>query len=243
MKDTKNKNSERIMIETVELDRIILDAIKDEFPRNLIPESYVAEPKAYPQVSEMVSSRTKEAHMELYKDYVEMMNRVSAELDAAPRGVDEVNSNHSRFRSLKLDESYNVNAAWLHELYFANCFDPHSEIHMDSLSFMRLERDFGTFDDWQRDLFACALSAGEGWVVCGYHMFLKRYVNMVVSHHSGDVMVGVYPVFVVDMWSHAYNRDYLNDKESYLTSRMREIDWNVVEERFAKAEAIHEAIK
>lgn len=241
MSSTDKKTADALL-ESLDLDGIIKKAIRSEVPR-ILPESYVAEPKSYPQVSEMASSKTKEAHMRLYQDYVETMNRVSAELDSAARGAEEVSANHSQFRSLKLDETYNVNATWLHELYFANCFDPHSEIYMDSLSYMRLERDFGTFDDWQKDFMACALSSGEGWAVCGYHLFLKRYVNMIVSHHSGDVMLGLYPIFVVDMWAHAYHRDYLDDKQSYLISRMREIDWNVVEERVTKAEAMAEALK
>jgi Fe-Mn family superoxide dismutase len=114
---------------------------------------------------------------------------------------------------------------------------------MDSIAYLKLQRDFGTFDDWQRDFIACALAAGNGWVVCGYHTFLKRYVNMLVSHHSGDIMVGVYPVVVVDMWEHSYYRDYLSDKKSYLISQMREFNWTVIEDRFKRAEAISAAVK
>jgi len=177
----------------------------------------------------------------LYKGYVETLNKISAELDTADRG--SADSKHSQYRSLKLDEVYNLNATWLHELYFANAFDPHSEITMDSLSYMRLERDWGTFEDWQRDFMACALSAGSGWAVCGYHTFLQRYVNTVVSHHSGDVMLGLYPVIVVDMWEHAYFRDYLTDKKSHLVARMREFNWGVIEERFSKAESMAQVLK
>lgn len=49
-----------------------------------------------------------------------------------------------------------MNGSYLHELYFANIADSQSRISMDSLSYMRLNRDFGTFDNWQRDFIACA---------------------------------------------------------------------------------------
>jgi Fe-Mn family superoxide dismutase len=209
--------------------------------RGKLDESYVAEPKPYKQVSELVSQKTKDAHTELYKKYVETLNAVSTELDTAERS--SADSRHSDFRSLKLDEAYNLNSVWLHELYFANCFDPHSEVYMDSKAYMRLERDFGTFEDWQKDFMACALSAGNGWAVCGYNMFLRRYVNTVVSNHSQDVMLGLYPLIVVDMHEHSYHRDYLTDKRSYLVAQMREFNWNVIEERFLKAEALHEVLK
>lgn len=208
---------------------------------NPLNESYVAEPKQFKQVSEFVSQKTKDAHVEKYKGYIESLNKVSAKLDTADRV--EVNSRHSDFRSLKLDEVYNLNAAWLHELYFANCFDPHSEVVMDSMAFLKLQRDFGTFDDWQRDFMACALASKNGWAICGYHTFLRKYVNFFVDEHSGNVPVGFIPLIVVDMWEHSYYRDYLNDVKSYLIAQMREFNWQVIEDRFKKAEAIAQVVK
>jgi Fe-Mn family superoxide dismutase len=239
MSSTKSTES---LFEGLDIDGIIKKAVKSELPK-ILPESYVAEPKRYPQVSEFASTKTKEGHNELYQIYVDNTNRISAELDSVDRSAEATSASHSQFRSLKHDEATCLNAVWLHELYFANCFDPHSEVYMDSMAYMRLERDFGTFDDWQKDFIACAMTSGEGWAVLGYHTFLRRYVNMVVDGHSGNLMMGVYPIFVVDMWAHSYHRDYLNDKRSYLISRMREINWNVVEERITKSEAMAEALK
>jgi Fe-Mn family superoxide dismutase len=232
----------------VDVDGIIKKSISKQLRKEMaalpaedLNESYVHEPKQYKQVTEFVSQKAKNAHVELYKGYIESLNKISSELDTAERG--EVNSRHSQFRSLKIDEVYNLNATWLHELYFANCFDPHSEIVMDSIAYIRLQRDFGTFDDWQRDFMACAMSSRNGWAILGYHMFLKKYVNFFVDEHSGSVPVGLYPIVVVDMWQHAYYRDYLNDHKSYLISQMREFNWTVIEERFQKAEQLAQVVK
>lgn len=218
--------------------------VRSEGPRTAAPivaEAYVAEPKPFKQVSELVSQKTKDAHANTYKNYVDSLNRVSAELDSADRS--DVNSHHSEYRSLKEDETLNLNATWLHELYFANCFDPHSEITMDTKAFMRLERDFGSFHDWQKDFIACALAAGQGWVVTGYHTFLRRYVNFAIMGNDRHVPLGLYPLIVVDMHEHAYFRDYVNDKRSYIVAMMREFNWTTIEERFMKAEALHEVLK
>lgn len=213
--------------------------VTSKLPR--LDEAYRHDPKPFKQVSELVSQKTKTSHAELYKGYVDSMNKVSAELDTADRS--DPNPRHSEYRSLKIDEVFNLNAAWLHELYFANCFDPHSEVVMDSMAFLRIERDFGGFEDWQRDFMAAALSSQNGWAVMGYHMFLKKYVNVMIDGHSGHIPVGLYPVIVVDMWEHAYYRDYLNDKKSYLISQMREFNWNVIEERIKKADALGQVLK
>lgn len=235
------------LIEKDQLEKMLKGFVKqavDETVTSKLPkldEAMVHEPKPFKQVSEFVSQKTKSAHEELYKGYVASFNKVSAELDTADR-VD-ANPRHSQYRSLKIDETFNLNAMWLHELYFANCYDPHSEVTMDSMSYLRLERDFGTFDDWQKDFMACALASKAGWAVTGYHMFLRKYVNVMIDEHSGHVPMGVYPVIVVDMWEHAYYRDYLTDKKSYLIAQMREFNWNVIEERFKKAEAIAQVVK
>lgn len=243
-------DKKKVTFADVDVDAVIKDSMKSLLgvsvpkaaqPPSALQESYVHETKPFKQVTEFVSQKTKGAHTDLYKGYVETLNKVSAELDSAHRN--EANSTHSDFRSLKLDEVYNLNAVWLHELYFANCFDPNSEVVMDSTAFLRLQRDFGTFDDWQRDFMACAQSAGNGWAVLGYHTFLKKYVNFMVSHHSGDVPMGLYPVIVVDMWEHAYARDYATDKKSYLVAQMRELNWQVIEERFERAEKIAQAVR
>ena len=217
----------------------VSSTVSDKLPG--LNEAYVHEPKPFKQVSELVSQKTKNSHVELYKGYVESLNKISAELDAVDKT--EVNSRHSKFRSLKLDEVFNLNAAWLHELYFANCFDPHSEIVMDSNSYLRIERDFGSFENWQRDFMACALSSQNGWAVMGYHMFLKKFINVMVDGHDGNIPVGFYPLIVVDMWEHAYYRDYLTDKKSYLISQMREFNWNIIEDRVKKVESIAQVLR
>lgn len=228
------------ILDEVGVEQIIKDSVKGTL-KTLVPEAYAAEVKPYKQVTDFLSQQAKDAHRQLYKGYVESLNKVSAELDSVERA--SVNPRHSTYRSLKLDEAENLNAVWLHELFFANCFDPHSDLTMDSLAYMRLQRDWGTFEEWQQDFMSCALVAGEGWAVCGYHTFLRRYVNTFVGRHSDNVMLGVFPVIVVDMWTHAYHRDYLNDRKSYLVAMMRQFNFEVIEERFKKAEAIAEALK
>lgn len=227
-----------------DLDKIIqetLESLGQGEHKNLVNEALVAEDKPFQTNSDKLSSESIVAHKQLYSTYVGSFNKVSNLLDTVDRNV--VDSRSSVYRSLKLDETYNLNSVWLHELYFAGCFDPNSQVRRDSLSYMRLSRDWGNFSKWQEDFIASAMSCGEGWAVTGYHLYLKRYITTFVSHHSADVMVGLYPIVVVDMWAHAYCKDNMNDKASYLVGRMKEFNWAVIEERFKKAEQLGEALK
>lgn len=235
------------ILKGINVDDLLKVAVKESVRKHLpveeemLQEAYVAQQKPYSQVTEFLTQKTKDAHTRLYQGYIETINRVSAELDTADRS--NVDARHNSFRSGKMDEAYNLNSVWLHELYFANCFDPNSTVYMDSISYLRLQRDWGDFDSWQKDFMATALAVGEGWAVCGYHLYLRRYVNTFVCHHSDSVMLGLYPVVVVDMWSHSYYRDYLDDKKSYLVAQMREFNWDVIDERFKKAEGLAGVVK
>jgi Fe-Mn family superoxide dismutase len=206
-----------------------------------LDESYVTQAKKFALTTELLSEKNKKAHQELFEKYVETLNRVSAELDGVNRS--DANSNHSTFRSLKIDETFNLNGAFLHGLFFENISDPQSQLTMDSLTFMRLERDFGTFDAWQKDFIACAMSSRNGWAITVYNTFLDRYMNVVCDLQSLNVPFSAHPVIVLDMWEHSYYRDYLNDKKAYVFAMMKELDWDVVEKRIKKVEKIGKVLK
>lgn len=206
-----------------------------------INESYVTQAKKYNLSTDLLGEKTNRAHQEIFEGYVESLNAVSAELDTADR--DDANSNDSVFRSLKIDEVFNLNASFLHAYYFENIADPQSKITMDSLAFMRLERDFGTFDAWQKDFIACALSSRNGWAITVFNGFLNRYINVSVDLHNVNVPINSYPVIVLDMEEHAYYRDYLKDKKLYVYAIMKELNWEVIEKRFKKAERISKSLK
>ena len=192
-------------------------------------EAYVPQQKSYSLTTDHISEPAKQDHEKLYKNYVEKLERVSIEVDSADRTA--ADANHSDFRSCKRDEIFNMNAVYLHELFFANCFYPNSELYQESLSYIRISSDWGNFDSWMSEFMACAASARNGWVVLGYSLYLKKMINVFIDGHDGNVPFGIIPVIVIDMWEHAYVRDYGTDKKAYLSAMMGEINWEVVEER------------
>jgi len=203
-------------------------------------EAYVVQAQKYRLPTELLSEKNKAAHQELMENYVKSLNEVSARLDSVDK--DEANLNYSEFRSLKIDEVYNLNAAFLHAMFFENVSDVNSVITMDSMAFMRLERDFGSFENWQKDFIACGLSARNGWVVTVYNSFLRRYMNVVVDLHHQNIPFGSFVCIVVDCWEHSYYKDYLKDRKTYLYAMMKELNWKTIENRFNKAEKINKVI-
>lgn len=221
---------------TDEAKKVIKDTLRLKEKDSSLNEAFSAQPKQVSIRTDFLSPGNIQNHVDLYHGYIKNFNKASAELDAADRS--DVNSNNSSFRSLKIDETYNMNGAYLHELYFSNIGDTQSKITMDSLAYMRLNRDFGSFDDWQRDFIACGKASRCGWVITYLNMYTQSYMNCVIDLHSEQVPVGSYPVIVMDVWQHAYYRDYLGDLNSYMNAMMKELRWSVIEKRFEKADKI-----
>ena len=218
----------------------LLESISKDLGVEDLNEAYVVSDRKFDYRTDAISNSTKQAHQKLLDNYVETLNRISAELDTANR--EDVNPNNAVFRSLKIDETYNINAAFLHGMFFDNIAED-SRITVDSLAYLRLERDFGSFDNWQRDFIAAAMASRNGWAVTVYNTFLKRYMNVVVDLHSLNVPFSSYPVIVLDVWEHAYYKDYLNDRKKYVFAMMKQLNWKVIDERFQRAEDVAEVFK
>jgi Fe-Mn family superoxide dismutase len=204
-----------------------------------LDEAYFTSPKPFNQSTEFLSQKLKDAHEKLYHANIDTLNEISAKLDSAG----ESGANSSEYRSLKIDEIHNLNSVYLHELFFANSFHPESRLYLDDLAYMKLSKEWGEFDRWQEDIIKCAQAARDGWAVTGYSCFLQRYVNTIVDQHSMNVMVGIYPLIVLDLHEHAYSQSFLNNKEDYITVLLKELDWEIINERFTKIESITKLLK
>ena len=204
--------------------------------KKVIKEAYRTTPKKFSLSTEFLSQKTKHARQKEFESYVDGLNDIAAQLEAANR--EDADKYSSEFRNLKISEVHCLNASFLRALHFENISDPQSQLSMDSLTFMRLERDFGNFDEWQKDFIACGMASRSGYVVTGYNTFLNRYMNYVIDEESKNVPVGMHPVIVLDTSEGAYYRDYLDDRKTYIVAMMKELDWDHIGERFKRAERI-----
>ncbi len=217
----------------------LLEDIKSAIDSSLggvLQEAYVTEPKKFDLITDSLSEKTKQYRREEFEDIVSKLNQVSAELDGADR--DETKSTTSDFRRLKIEESHLMNASFLRAMHFENIADTNSSLTMDTLSYMRIARDFGSFEDWQKDFIACCLSSRDGYGVTAYSIFLQRFINLVIDTESLNVPIGVYPVIVLDVAEGAYYRDYGNKRKEYVFAMMKEFNWNKIEKRFEKADKL-----
>ena len=225
------------------LNKDIKSQIKNDLNMNddAINEALSAQQKRFTINTDFLSDENLKNHIELYEDYIANFNKANSKVEANDKN--DVNCNHSNYRSLKLDETHNMNAVYLHEQFFSNIGDNNSNIQMDSLSYMRLARDFGSFDNWQKDFVASACGARNGWVITYLNTYTQTYMNAMVDSHTNNVPAGCLPIIVLDVWQHSYYRDYMKDVKTYVHAMMKQFRWNVIEERIRKGDKVVQVLR
>ena len=175
----------------------------------------------------VVSKKQFDEHMKLYHGYVDKTNAISAQLanDGDRAGA---NATYSLYRGLKKGESYALDGCLLHELYFQNLSD--GKTPMGGATEALLKKQFGSVENWIADCKACGLSA-RGWCVLVYEQRTETCRNLLLDLHNEGLVLGAYPLVVLDMYEHAYFLDYATDKGAYIQSFINGIHWGVVESR------------
>ena len=220
----------------MDLEKKIRAAVAETLGVKRLKEAYVTKAKKFKLPTEFLSVKVKTARQKDFEAYVDALNITSARLDTVSR--DDADRHASEYRQLRCDEIYCLNASFLRAFHFENISDVRSELSMDSLAFMRLERDFGTFDDWQKDFIAAGMSSRDGYAVTAYNIFLGRYMNVVIDGESENVPVGCLPVICLDVSEGSYFKDYLDDRKTYIIAMMKELNWEKIESRIKKSEKV-----
>lgn len=193
-------------------------------------ESYMlkAEEFSFNENITVVDDAQFQAHYSLYEGYINKYNEIDAIFKAGDDQPSEANSTYSKFRGLKRGESYSLNAIILHELYFSNIGGKENVVPDSVLKL--IERDFGTFENWELDFIATA-KASRGWTILAFEQRTQRFMNMSLdTHDMGGIVLG-FPLIVLDVYEHAYFMQYGTDKVSYINNFLYNVNWLTVKDR------------
>ncbi len=182
------------------------------------------------------SEKQVEQHLELYKGYVKKLNEIRSKIARIPyeQRMELTNFSFGEYSELKRREPVAYNGMYLHELYFENLQrEPETSGDLRKA----IEQAFGSQSNWELDLFACGNTATNGWVLLTYDSHDRMLHHNQVWEHSDKVMIGQIPILALDAWEHAFMIDYGTDKLSYMKAFLKNLNWKVVNERFADARA------
>ncbi len=192
------------------------------------------EPKDYlkPKNLEGISDQQIEVHFEAhYKGYVAKYNEIQEKLKSADRS--KANQNYSEYRALKVEESFNYMGVVLHELYFEHLIgggkgQPSNEL--DKL----IENTFGSLENCFEEIKATGIAC-RGWSILSYDLYNHNLVVNGLDAHNNLGMVLTVPLIVLDVYEHAYYIDQRNKRPPYIDAFFKNLNWDVINERFEKA--------
>jgi acetyl/propionyl-CoA carboxylase alpha subunit len=86
-------------------------------------------------------------------------------------------------------------------------------------------------EDWKKDFLTIAKMRGMGWAMLVQDLKTGKLMNTWVNEHDAGMLSDVKIILNVDMFEHAFIKDFGTDRVPYLDSIFAHIDWSVVSER------------
>ena len=195
------------------------------------PKPYEA--KSFPSEGfDGISSEQLQQHFKLYNGYVNNTNTVNTKIaELISKG--EVGT--PEFNELKRRFGFEYSGMRLHEFYFGNLKPGGSSLPADSELRRKIEEDFGSFENWEKDFKATGLMRGIGWAILYQDPHTHRLQNFWVSDHENGHPAGFQPILVMDVWEHAFTVDFKpTEKAKYIDAFMNNVDWQATEARLSK---------
>jgi superoxide dismutase, Fe-Mn family len=171
-------------------------------------------------------------HFGLYAGYVANTNKLSEEIEKH-RKEGEMAS--PQYAEMKRRFGWEFDGMRLHELYFEGLSMSPVEIDGGSDLSKKMDENFGSFSEWQKDFRATLAMRGIGWAVLYFDRMSGKLINAWIGEHDGGHLAAAFPILVIDAFEHAYMLDYGTKKTGYIDAVMKMINWKKIEERFVAA--------
>ena len=171
--------------------------------------------------------------MELHHDkhhagYVKGANDTLEKLDAARDARDP-----SKMAGLEKALAFNLSGHVLHSIFWQN-LSPKAGGRPDGELAEMLDRDFGSFDAFQKQLTEVASTImGSGWAALIWEPLAGRLLTTQIYDHQSNLAQAGVPILVLDAWEHAFYLQYQNRKTEFFEAVWSVWNWQDVAARFA----------
>lgn len=178
-----------------------------------------------------ISDSQLDQHLTLYKKYIAKINTVEEKINA----FNATSGDTAEYRPLQTAQTYMLNGAVLHELYFGNL----GATDKDPVGKLKnmIERDFGNIETFLGHL-TTAGKVMKGWAIAAYNFRTGKINVYGMDQHNDLVPSMVYPILALDVYEHAYMVDYGIDRGKYLNAFVANLNWRPVAARLELAMSI-----
>jgi Fe-Mn family superoxide dismutase len=166
-------------------------------------------------------------HSKHHQAYVTGANAAMAGLAAARDSGDLTNVN-----KLEKDLAFNLGGHVNHSIFWTNLSPDGGDKPAGELA-AAIDDQFGSFEKFVAHFTAVALGVqGSGWAVLAYDVIGQRLSVFQLFDQQGNVPLGLIPLFMLDVWEHAYYLDYKNVRADYVKAVWNIANWQNVQQRF-----------
>jgi Fe-Mn family superoxide dismutase len=187
-------------------------------------------PYDYAALEPHISGKIMQLHHDKHHaTYVAGANTALASLAEARESGNLANVN-----KLEKDLAFNLGGHVNHTVFWTN-LTPESQAPEGELA-SAIDDAFGSFEKFQAHFTAVALGVqGSGWAVLGWDVVGQQLTVFQLFDQQGNVPFGVVPLFMLDVWEHAYYLDYLNVRADYIKAVWNIANWSNVAARLEAA--------
>lgn len=186
-----------------------------------------------------ISDGTLAMHFKLYEGYVTNTNILNDKIADLAKG--EITPNEMPvYSELTRRLGFEYNGMALHEYYFGNLKSGGGTGDPDKASafFKVAEASFGSYENWKKTFVATGKMRGVGWAACYQDPVSGALSNHWINLHETGNVAGFNPVLIMDVWEHAFIRDYAPvDRPKYIEAFFSNINWAACDERLTKGAA------
>lgn len=142
--------------------------------------------------------------------------------------------NFGAINKLEKDLAFHLGGHVNHSVFWTN-LGPDTKVPEGELA-AAIDEFFGSFETFKAQFAAVANGIqGSGWSVLAWDTVGQKLTTFQLFDQQANVPLGVVPIFMLDMWEHAFYLDYLNVKADYVKAVWNIVDWENVAARFANA--------
>ncbi|NGX28268.1 MAG: Superoxide dismutase [Mn] 2 [Candidatus Anoxychlamydiales bacterium] len=108
-------------------------------------------------------------------------------------------------------------------------------VDKNSSIYKAIETYFTSFENFQETLNAQTTKVqGSGWGWLGYNRQNKSLTIQTSQNHDLLSARGIFPIFCIDVWEHAYYLKYKNLRPSFVQDIWKILNWKEIENRYKK---------
>lgn len=175
-------------------------------------------------------------HDKHYKTYVDNLNAALSDYPELQKlGLSDLLRQIDRLpAAIQTPVRNNGGGVYNHELYFDAMKSPVGQ-EPSGLLLEAIERDFGSLQQWKEQMKQAAVGKfGSGWA---WLMTDRDGKLSIVQTTNQDVpdLDKLIPIFLIDVWEHAYYLQYQNRRADYVDGWFSLINWRKAQKRYEEA--------